>query len=442
MEENKDLIPEQPEQQPQQAEQVVQEQEGEQPAPATEQDTASEPVWQFGEQVQGGAHTKGRRTFFVVFGVVVGICLLLLVGLMFLGDGGIDIFKHIYNERTVYVREDDGTSGMLTPHEAADAVRRSTVTVYAQTEGGTKIGSGFVYDDKGHICTNHHVISGVDSVQVMLYDGTVLDATVVGSDKASDLAVLRVDATGLIPARLGSSAELLVGDDVVAVGTPVEVALAGTATFGKVSYTNRLLPITDTVGNVTSRILVIQTDVSVNHGNSGGPLADMWGNVVGIVARKMESSVYTYEGLGFAIPIDGARVVLDEIIEKGEFTGDNPVARGRLQLGLSGHAVRGGCWYLLNESTGQYMEFDEEVSGAHYAPRDGVFVIQVTAEGAKGKILAEDIIMKIDGLKLGTTQELISAVNLRQAGEKVILTLLRGGEVIEVEIRLSEVPLT
>ena len=161
-----------------------------------------------------------------------------------------------------------------------------------------------------------------------------------------------------------------------------------------------------------------------------------------LILRKMESSVYTYEGLGFAIPIDGAKIVLDEIIEKGEFTGDNPVAFGRLQLGLSGHAVSGGHWYLLNELTGQYMEFDEEVTGAHYASRDGVFVIQVTAEGSKGKILAGDIIMKIDGLKLGTTQELISAVNLRQAGEKVVLTLLRGNEVIEVEIRLTEVPLT
>ncbi len=443
MEENKDLIPEQqPEQEEGFLDAAPQVQGAEQATDCTiGQGSESEPAWQFGERPQGKTSAKKRRTFFAVFGGVVGLCLLLLVGLMFLGDGGIDIIKHIYNERTIYVREDDGTSGLLTPNEVADLVRQSTVTVYCKTEDGPKIGSGFVYDDKGHICTNHHVIDGVDAIQVMLPDGTVLDASVVGSDEPSDLAVLKVDATGLPPARLGSSAELLAGDGVVAVGTPVDVSLAGTATFGKVSYTNRLLPITDAQGNVTSRIWVIQTDVSVNHGNSGGPLADMYGNVVGIVARKMESSVYTYEGLGFAIPIDGAKLILDELIEKGIFTGDNPVARGRLQLGLSGHAVQGGCWYLLNELTGQYMEFDEEVSGAHYAPRDGVFVIDVTAENSKDKVLAGDIVLKIDGLKLSTTQELIGAVNRRQAGEKVVLTLLRGGSEVEVEIRLVEVPL-
>ena len=384
---------------------------------------------------------KSKRIFFAVFGGVVGLCLLLLVGLMFLGDGGIDIVKHLCSERTVFVREDDGSSGLLTPEEAADTVKKSTVTVRVRVNGVTGIGSGFVYDDKGHICTNYHVIDSASSVQVILDDGTVRDASVVGYDEDADLAVLKVDPAGLVPATLGSSADLLPGDGVVAVGTPVDLSLSGTATFGKVSYTNRLLPVTDTQGNVTARLTVIQTDVSVNHGNSGGPLADMYGHVVGIVARKMESSVYTYEGLGFAIPIDGAKVILDAIIKDGSFTGENPVAHGRLQLGLTGHSVLGGKWYLANAQTGSYMALDEAVSGAYYAERDGVYVIEVTGANPKGKVIAGDIVLRVDGLQIYSTQELIACVNGHHAGDKVVLTLLREGNEVEVEIRLVEAPL-
>ncbi len=395
--------------------------------------------WGFGAD-SAAPERKNVKTgvFFAVFGGVIGLCLLLLAGVMFLGDNGIDIIKTLYNERVVYVREDDGTSGLLTPQEAADAVRKSTVTVLA----GSKSGSGFVYDDAGHICTNYHVIQGEERIQLILPDGQSVDAEVVGFDVPADLAVLKVDAEGLVPATIGSSAELLVGDEVVAVGTPIEPSLAGTATFGRVSSTRRLLPMTDVTGAVTKKLTLIQTDVSVNHGNSGGPLADMYGRVVGVVSMKMESSYYTYEGLGFAIPIDGARVILDAIISDGAFTGDNPIVEGRSQLGLTGHGGVAGKWYLHNEKTGAITESDTEVAGAHYMPADGVYVLSVEGATSEGRIFAGDVILRINGQRVATTYELIGAVNRHYAGEKVTLSVLRGEEEIKVEIRLGEGDIT
>ncbi len=403
---------------------------------AKEQDALS---WSFGEG-EDAPQPKHRKTgvFFAVFGGVVGLCFLLLIGLLFLGENGIDVIKTLYNERLIFVREDDGTSGLLTPQEAADLVRRSTVTVSVKTALGTGIGSGFVYDDNGHICTNYHVIENATAVQVILPDGSARDASIVGYEPHADLAVLKVDADGLVPAELGVSGELLAGDAVVAVGTPVDLSLAGTATFGSISDTRRLLPITDTSGSVTKKLTVIQTDVSLNHGNSGGPMADMYGRVIGIVARKMESSVYTYEGLGFAIPIDGAKVILDAIIEDGEFKGENPVAQGRSLLGLTGHGGQAGMWYLHNSLTGQVTASEEEIAGGHYMPANGVYVLEVSGSNVKGKVYEGDIIVEINGLTMSTIQDVIGAVNRHYAGEKITLTLLRDGGTVEVEVRLNE----
>ncbi len=387
-------------------------------------------------------YRRSKRVFVTLFCAVFGFCLLLLCGLLFLGDGGFSVIKTqlLQKERIVYVREYDEESGLLTPNEAAHVIAKSTVTVVTKTAGGGGAsGSGFVYDRLGHICTNYHVIENSESVQVILPDGTATDAEVVGYDKYADLAVLRVPfiTPGLVPAVLGSSDDLLVGDSVVAVGTPVELALGQTATFGTVSSVNRLLPITDATGTVTHKLTLIQTDTSVNHGNSGGPLGDMYGRVVGIVARKMESTVYTYEGLGFAIPIDGAKVILDEIIQNGTFTGESSLVEGRSQLGLSGHGGQAGKWYLHDPLTGGVAEVASGTDGAHYMPEDGVYVLEVTGENVKSKVRAGDVIVRIDGLRMTTIQDVIDAVNRRRAGESVRMTLVRGGTTLSVTVELT-----
>ena len=382
----------------------------------------------------------GKIAFFAIFGGVLLLCLSLLALVLFTGSDGIRIFKTLHTERVVYVREDDGTSGLLTAQETADVMRRSTVTISIRTATTSGVGSGFVYDNNGHICTNYHVIEDAVSVQVVLPNGEAVDAEVVGYDAPSDLAVLRVQAEGLVPVTLGSSASLLVGDEVVAVGTPASTMFSGSATFGRVSYARRLLPVDDNGDGVyEKKLLVIQTDTSVNPGNSGGPMADMYGRVVGVVVRKITSyNGSIYEGIGFAIPIDGARIILDAIIKDGSFTGENPVIEGRSLLGISGFGGAKGKWYYVDPLTNKVTVSDEEREGYMYMPADGVLVSGIINVNAKNKLFAGDVIYALNGLTVRNTEELIDAVNCYPCGEIVKVYVWRNGEQVVVDICLAE----
>ncbi|MBE6629903.1 MAG: PDZ domain-containing protein [Ruminococcaceae bacterium] len=381
------------------------------------------------------APKESKRTFFAVFGGVVALCLALLTLVLFMGEGGFQIIRTLYNERVVYVREYDEQSGLLTPNEAADVMKKSTVTISVITKTGRGTGSGFVYDDKGHICTNYHVIKDASTIQVVLPDGTAHTAEIVGYNKDADVAVLRVQATGLVPAKLGSSADLLVGDDVVAVGTPYGLELVATSTFGKVSYINRLLPIDDdSDGTYEKKILVIQTDASVNPGNSGGPMADMYGRVVGIVVRKMSNN----ESLGFAIPIDGAKQILDQIIATGSFSGDNPIVEGRSLLGVTGHGGEKGTWYTTDPETGLVQSSPTEVEGYYYMPADGVYVMSADAANAKGKFRVGDVILSVNDFVVRDTSDLIKTVNRFPVASTVTVKVWRDNAEVTVSVILSE----
>ena len=411
--------------------------------PAEQTDAPVAMDWRFGASAKAAeppAKRKGIGGFFAVFGAVFGICVLLLIGVICLGDGSFQIIRKVQTERVVYVREDDGTSGLLTPNEAAQKVAASTVTIVVKTETASGNGSGFIYTADGYVITNHHVIKDATVVQVMLADGMTYDATVVGSNEDGDVAVLKIEATGLVPAQIGSSADLLVGDAVLAVGTPRSLAYAGTATFGTVSATDRLMPLVDENGNIEKKLTLIQTDVSINPGNSGGPLADMYGKVVGMVVRKV--TVYDgvpYEGIGLALPIDGVKIIADEIIRTGSFTGDNPIAEGRSLLGLTGHGGVQGMWYADEANAAGVMEASEtEKPGYHYMPVSGVYVMAVGGTNAAGKLYKGDIVTKLNGQNVYVTADLIEMVNRYHAGETVQLTVLRGGEQIIVEIVLLE----
>ncbi len=409
-----------------------------------ERETPAAP-WDFGTDAPAVPRekSKGKAAFFGVFSAVLAICLALTIALMFLGESGFRITKTIEILRTVYIKDDAEGSGLLSSQEAADLVAKSTVTVLVytavQTEGGTHFatanGSGFVYDDKGHICTNHHVIAGATHVQVILPDGTALAAEIVGSDEKSDLAVLKADPAKLTPAKIGSSSELLVGDSVVAVGTPLGMELSGTATFGKISTVDRWIAVDDNNdGTYEKKIRVIQTDTGVNPGNSGGPMADMYGRVVGVVVRKMTGK----EAIGFAIPIDGAKTVLDAIIRDGAFTGENPLAEGRSLIGVTGHGGQKDMWYTTDELTGSVKSSPVEKEGYYRMPANGVYVMSVDGQNAKGLLQKGDVILSVNGLFVFDTSALIDAVNLYRAGQKISLGIWRDGVTVTVEITLGE----
>lgn len=403
---------------------------------------APQAPWDFGTDVPRARRdkTKGKTAFFGVFSAVLAICLALMIGVMFLGENGFHIVKTIEIFRTVYTENEGGEGSPLTPQQAADLVGKSTVTVmvYTTVDGShfsTANGSGFVYDDQGHICTNHHVIEDATYVQVFLPDGTAIDAEIVGSDEKSDLAVLKADPGKLIPATLGSSADLLVGDSVVAVGTPLGIELSGTATFGKVSAVDRWLAVDDNSDGVyEKKIRVIQTDTGVNPGNSGGPMADMYGRVVGVVVRKMTGK----EAIGFAIPIDGAKTVVDAIIKNGVFTGQNPLAEGRSLIGVTGHGGQKDMWYTTDELTGSVLSSTVEKEGYYRMPATGVYVMSVDGQNAKGVLQKGDVILSVNGLLVFDTSALIDAINLHRVGQKISLGVFRDGTTVTVELTLAE----
>ena len=287
----------------------------------------------------------------------------------------------------------------------------SVVSISSMTSSGTSSGTGIIMSQDGYVITNHHVITGALVISVLTNDNQEYEAALVGSDEMSDLAVLKIDARGLQAAEFGDSSKLRVGDSVVAIGDPLGVQLRGTMTNGIISAINRDL----TVGDRT--MTLIQTNAALNNGNSGGPLINCYGQVIGINTVKM-SSYYTasatVEGLGFAIPISVAKPIIDELIENG-------YVAGRPAIGISG------------DSLPSYYR-------TYYRLPDGVYVTSVNeGSDAKAKGIREgDIVTAINGERICSIDELNTVKNQYAAGDEVTLTVYRSGTYYEVTVTLVD----
>jgi putative serine protease PepD len=275
------------------------------------------------------------------------------------------------------------------------------------TSGGT--GSGFVLRSDGYILTNNHVVSGAASggtLTVTFQDGTTKAAKIVGRDTSYDLAVVKVDATGLTASSLGNSDGVVVGDTAIAIGSPL--GLEGTVTSGIISSLNR--PVTAGGSGDNSYINAIQTDAAINPGNSGGPLVDALGKVIGVNSAIASLSRSTTDqqsgsiGLGFAIPINQAKRVAEEIISTGK----------------SSHPVIG-------------VSVDLTYSGP------GAQVKTVTPGGpsAKAGIAVGDVIVKVDGRTVADATEMVVAIRTHAPGDTITLTLKDGSGTREVEVTLA-----
>jgi putative serine protease PepD len=274
--------------------------------------------------------------------------------------------------------------------------------------GGT--GSGFVVRPDGYIVTNNHVVSGAadgaGTLSVTFQDGTQKSATIVGRDLSYDLAVIKVDATGLKTATLGNSTGVVVGDSSIAIGSPL--GLEGTVTSGIVSALNR--PVTAGGSGESSYISAIQTDAAINPGNSGGPLVDAQGKVIGVnsaiasLGQGQAGGQSGSIGLGFAIPINQAKRVADEIIATGSAT----------------HPIIG-------------VSVDMTYAGS------GAQITEVTPNGpaAAAGLKPGDVITKVDGQAVANATEMIVAVRSRAPGETVSLTVGSGGNAREVRLTLG-----
>ncbi len=298
-----------------------------------------------------------------------------------------------------------------------------------QGQGGTATGSGFVIDDEGHLLTNAHVVAGAEEVKVTLTeDGDTFDAKVVGRDPSTDVALLDVDAPSdqLTPLPLGDSDDVQVGDAAVAIGNPF--GLDRTATAGIVSAVQRSI----SAPNGFTISDAIQTDAPINPGNSGGPLFDAAGRVIGINSQIESPNGGGNVGIGFAVPINTAQTVAEQLLDGGEVE--------HAFLGISGGDVTPEIADVLNLSVDhgaivQDVVPDGPADDAGVEPGD----TDVTIAGQQLRA-GGDVITEVDGEEVTGMDDVIAAVNAKQPGDEVELTLVRKGDERTVSVELGDRP--
>ena len=315
----------------------------------------------------------------------------------------------------------------VTDEGIADAVEKvydSVVVVNTYKANGTSSGTGFVYkteDDIAYLLTNNHVIENGEEVYVTFTDGTVVKADVVGSDIYSDIAVLSVDKEYIISvAEIGSSEEARLGDTVFAIGAPLDSAYSWSVTRGIVSGKDRLVEVELTSGNTTTPMIVntLQTDTAINKGNSGGPLSNSNGEVIGITSIKLAST--TIEGLGFAIPIETAVEYAEQLISGEEVE--------RPYLGV----------YMLDVTDAYYSrEYYEIIREANVTSGVIVTDFENNSPAKTAGLKVGDIIIKVDGNDISSNAYLRYYLYKHKVGEKMNLTVLRNGREINIDIMLT-----
>lgn len=271
------------------------------------------------------------------------------------------------------------------------------------------LGTGVIVDSRGFILTNAHVIDNGEAqeVNVLLNDGNTLEAEVLWNDRSLDLAVIKVNAENLPVADLGNSHNLIVGEMAIAIGNPLGLTFERTVTAGIISGLNRSVPINE----YESIDGLIQTDASINPGNSGGPLLNSRGEIIGINTAKIQSG----EGLGFAIPINTAKPIVDEFIEKGEFK--------KVYLGIRPYDVE-----QVENSYGDIPEVDS-----------GVFIWSVYPDSAADKagLYRGDVLVSLGGVEIKTVRQLLAELYKFRPGDETIIEVIRNGKRVELKVKFE-----
>ena len=360
---------------------------------------------------------NGIKTYAIVMTAAFLLCFAILISVIALdGFANITETKIIEHVRTIFVREYDKESGVLTVPEIAEKVTPGVVGIKVTYDSGISVGTGIIMSEDGHIATNAHVVENAKSVKVIFFDGDEIDGRIVGVDALSDLAVIDIDGEEYKKVDFGNSDELIVGEVAVAIGTPAGLEFAGTVTSGIISAINRDVKIFDeATGALQKTMTLIQTSASINKGNSGGPLINDRGQVIGINTLKLGNG---YDGIGFAIPINGALEILNKIIEKGGDISENntAIAKKRAIIGIKGGAV----------------------TKAQGAPATGVYVAEISAGyDAENHLKVGDIIVGINGNEVLQVSDISAVIEDMTAGDKVTLKIYRDGNLFDVDIVLD-----
>ncbi len=297
----------------------------------------------------------------------------------------------------------------LTVPEIVTKVSPSVVGVSCIMSNGTASGTGFVISEDGYIVTNYHVINGARAISVSFSTATddeQFEAELIGGDEQTDIAVLKINKTGLTPVTFGKSSELIVGELAITIGNPLGSELSGTVTAGIISALGRKLTIED------KEMTLIQTDASINSGNSGGPLINSYGQVIGITSAKVSTSYG--EGLGFAIPIDEALPIIEDLIEHG-------YVKGRPIVGISGEDI-------------------SEIYAQYYDIPKGFIVRELSAGGPaeKAGVKVGDIVIGIEGTLIESVSEFNDVKKNYKAGDTITISVYRGKEIVDIDITLAE----
>lgn len=290
--------------------------------------------------------------------------------------------------------------------------RGNNTTQYAQA-----VGSGFIYSADGYIITNHHVIEDAEKITVYLSDKTTVEAELIGSDAITDLALIKIDATDLtlVPMDIGNSDALVVGDEVLAIGCPAGIEFMGTVTDGIISAINR-----DVETDDHKTMTLLQTNATINRGNSGGPLINTHGEVIGINTLKLGAD---YEGIGFSIPINGAMQIISQLMTDGTVSDrDGSFVSSAGQIGIQASDIT-----------------DDEVE--YYGIPHGVLVklIGKDSSAAAAGLRSGDIITAYNGTAVSSVDELNTLKAKNKAGDEVTLTVYRDsvGKTIEITFKLD-----
>jgi len=272
------------------------------------------------------------------------------------------------------------------------------------------VGSGVIVHSKGYILTNDHVAGGADEIRVILHDGKELEGEVKWTDPTLDLAIVKVEGDDLPEARLGESERLLVGEPVIAIGTPLGLQFQHTVTAGIISALDRTVQVPTELGENFMEDL-IQTDASINPGNSGGPLINLSGEVIGINTVKVTSA----EGIGFAIPIDVAKPIINHFVEDEEFV--TPY------IGIVG----------FDKAMASYYKRDGRLE-------DGVYVVDIDPRGPayKAGIRVDDVITRINDRRVTKMLGLRTAIYSYHVGDTVRVTVIRAGQEKTFDMTLEE----
>ena len=365
---------------------------------------------------------KGFKIFAAIFAVILGICIVSVssVGIYKMISGENEIKAPIEfmepsetpeeNEveridppsidlQDIPKEETVSTGGKLSATEIYKLTSPSVVGIvqyqYSTSLEPAGSGSGIILSDDGYVVTNAHVIDGAEAVKVVLYNEEEYEAEVVGSDTQTDIAVLKISATNLVEAEFGDSSQIEIGETVYALGNPGGLSLQSSFTDGMISGLDRVITTNDSIYSMT----VLQTSAAINPGNSGGALINEYGQVIGITSAKIIAT--NYEGIGFAIPTEIAKPIIEEIIENGYVS-------GRAKLGITGTTI-------------------DSVTAKYYGVPEGVQILEINSDGCLygTGVKVGDIITGFDNKDVSGMEDLHSLLAEHSPGDVVTLTLYR-----------------